>query len=184
MADIDWASLEHLEKDVLIPDGEYIAIVSEATATESSTGKPMLKLKLSIVEGPYRDRKVFSQLTLSVENPFAIQKWYQNLAAFGLDKEYTRTHKPTTEMLARELVNRGVVIVVGHHTFNGSDRNNIDTFRPYSPNGPTPPGMILGAARIPAGPQIGANPTVDAPGNAPNPASGVSSGPPTPTRAF
>lgn len=182
MTDLNWAELQHQAQDVLLPDDDYVAIVIESSATNSSTGKPMIKLQLAIVEGPYRDRKVFSQLTLSADNPFALQKWFQNFAAFGLDNDYFTNNNPSMETLAHELLNRGVIITLGHHTFNGSERNNVSGFRPYSPNGPTPPGMILGSARIPAGPQLGANPTVDMP-SSPNPASGAS-GPPTPTRAF
>ncbi len=179
MTDLDWASLQQQAKDVLIPDGEYAAIVIQSSAANSSNGKPMIKLQLAVVEGPYRDRKLFTQLTLSAENPFALQKWFEHLASFGLDHNYFNNNKPSLETLARELLNRGVVATVDHHEYNGSERNNITGYRPYAPNGPTPPGMILGPARIPTG---GANVPSATPSTteSPNPANSPS----TPARPF
>lgn len=177
MTDIDWASLQQQAKDILIPDGEYAAIVTQSTATNSSTGKPMIKLEFAIVDGPFHGRKLFSQLTLSAENPFALQRWFGNLAAFGLDHNYFSNSKPSLETLARELLNRGVVVTVGRHEYNGSERNNITNFQPYVPNGPTPPGMILGPARISAS---GGNIPTPSVTESPNPANSPS----TPARPF
>lgn len=160
MSEIDWASLQKEAKDVLIPDGDYVTIVTKAEATRASTGKPMIKLQLTIADGPKRDRRVFTQLTLTADNPFALQKWFSNLAAFGLDSKYFDGN-PSLERIATDLMNRGVIITVGHREWQGADRNEVSNFKPFVPTGPIPPGMVLGAATT-TGPTINA-PTTSTP---------------------
>lgn len=144
MTEIDWASLQKEAEDVLVPDGEYPLIVLDATATQASTGKPMIKLVLAIIEGPKKDRKIYTQLTLSPENPVALKMWFQQLAAFGIGPEFFAT-KPTMEQLATALKNRGVVAKIGQREWQGSNRNNVESYKMYVPTGPIPPGLVLGA---------------------------------------
>lgn len=149
MGEIDWNQLQKDASDVVLPDGDYVTIVTKADAAESSNGKPMIKLQLTIVEGPKKDRKVFGQIVLSAENPFALQKWFANLASFGLDHAYFG-RQPAMAQIAADLLNRGVVIQLDAREWQGSLRNNIVTFKPYVPNGPTPPGMVLGSQTGPS----------------------------------
>ncbi len=182
MSEIDWAALQKEAQDTLIPDGDYVAMVTKADATTASTGKPMIKLQLTIVEGPKRDRKLFTQIVLSAESPFALQRWFSNLACFGLDAGYFGTN-PTIERIAEDLVNRGAVVTVGHREWQGSDRNEVASYKPYAPNGPLPPGMIVGPVTA-SGPRPPATPTQAAGPAAP--ASTASQAPSTapPSRPF
>lgn len=164
MSEIDFRTLMNDSKDVVIPDGDYVVIVSKAEATRASTGKPMIKLQLTVADGPKRDRKLFTQITLAADNPFALQRWFKNLACFGLDAAYFNAN-PTLERIADDLLNRGAIAVVGHRPWEGTDRNEVKDYRPYAPTGPVPPGMILGAATM-SGPKP---PTTQSPSTPPVP---------------
>ncbi len=146
MSEIDWASLQKEATDVVLADGDYVVQVAKAEATSSSNGKPMIKLQLVIVEGPKKDRKLFTQQVLSAESPFALQIWFRVLAAFGLDAQYfARNPKATIDQIARELMNRGVIATVGTREWQGHPRNEVTGYKPYTPTGPVPPGMVIGA---------------------------------------
>ncbi len=153
MSDIDWASLQKDAQDTVLADGDYTVIVSEATSAMSSNNKPMIRLKLKVADGPKRDRMVFTQLVLSAENPFALQRWFAQLACFGLDASYFGRN-PTMEQIAADLLNRGVVVSLGQREWQGQNRNEVQSYRPFAPNGPVPPGMILGPVTT-GGPAIG-----------------------------
>src|SRR5688572_6146609 len=175
MGEIDWSQLQKDATDVVLPDGDYVALVTKADATESSNKKPMLKLQLTIVEGPKRDRKVFTQIVLTADNPFALQRWFANLAAFGLDQGYFG-RGPAMAQIAADLLNRGVIITLGAREWQGSLRNEVQNYKPYAPNGPTPPGMILGVPT--AGPSpVGPAPSASVPPTGPP----APAGPPVPS---
>lgn len=174
--ELDWLALQKEADDVLLPDGEYNVIVTDATAVTSSTGKPMIKVKFAVADGPKKDRPLWSQLTLSPENPIALRMWFTQLAAFGLGQDFFATN-PSMEGVAAALKSRGVVVTVGRREFAGSDRNNIEKIVAYVPNGPVPPGMVLGSpilGRGPAAPAPVTPPAVKVTSSGPTP-------PPTPS---
>lgn len=196
MSEIDWAALQKEADDILLPDGDYPLIVTDATAVTSSNGKPMIKLVFAVTEGPKKDRKLWSQLVLSAENPIAIKMWFTQLAAFGLGADFFGT-KPTMEQVAAALKNRGVLATVGRREWQGADRNQVDGYKIYTPAGPIPPGMILAsqppaagpglpasglAVSTPTGPPIPTTPTAPAP-PAVSPSS-TAPGTPPPTPSF
>lgn len=176
MPEIDWKQLQQDATDVVIPDGDYVCIVIKSDATESSNGKPMLKLQLAVVEGPKKDRKLFTQIVLTADNPFALQRWFSNLAAFGLDHGYFG-RSPSMSQIATDLMNRGVIATVGHGEYQGTNRNTVDAYKPYVPTGPVPPGMIIGA---PTGGPVASTPAVSA-GPVPPSAPSTPSAPPVPS---
>jgi hypothetical protein len=192
VSEIDWASLQKEADDVLLPDGEYPMIVVDANAVESSNGKPMIKLVLAATEGPKKDRKVWTQLVLSAENPIAIKMWFTQLAAFGLGADFFAT-KPTMDQLATELKNRGVLAKIGRREWQGADRNQVEAYKTYTPSGPIPPGMKLGAPTMggpsapgtvaTAGPMVSTNgPTVGpSPVVGPGPTAAPTAGPTPPS---
>jgi hypothetical protein len=172
MTEIDWSALQkEAETAGLLPDGKYPTIVTKADAVTSSTGKPMIKLKLAVVEGPLKDRPLWTQLTLSPENPIALRMWFMQLKAFGIGQEFFAT-KPSMETLASTLVNRGCVVTVSTREWAGSDRNSVDKIEAFTGSGPTPPGMVTGAPTAGPGP-LGST--------TPGPAVGPTAGPVVPT---
>jgi hypothetical protein len=183
MAEINWGQLAKDAEDVVIADGEYACIVSKSEAVTASTGKPMLKLQLTIIEGPKRDRKVFTQIVLSADNPFALQRWFAHLAAFGLDKSFFDANPTASvDFIAQQLMNRGVVATVGHREWQGRNMNEVQSYKPYAPSGPVPPGVVVGrvtGASTPATPTAG-----PVPPSSPASATPGTSAPTPPSRPF
>jgi hypothetical protein len=68
-----------------VPAGEYLAVIedSDYVETKSGTGR-MLKLKLQIIDGPMKGRKLFDQLNLENVNKQAEQIARQTLNSIGV----------------------------------------------------------------------------------------------------
>lgn len=66
------------------PTGECTIEVVSAEDVNSGNGKPMLKLKTRIVDGPYAGRTVFDNVVLTEDNPDAMVFFFAKLDALGL----------------------------------------------------------------------------------------------------
>lgn len=139
MSEIDWASLRKTAEDGTrpVPDGTYDVEVETATATTSSTGKPMIKLVLRIVTGPHATRQVFTQITLSADSAFSLAIFFRHMEAFGLGKDFFAGNPPMAQV-AEALRGRTVRVDVGSRTFQGVERNEI---KDYLPGGVGTPGF-------------------------------------------
>jgi len=184
MADIDWDQLQKEAGDVLLPDGDYnVVVLSDPPplATQASTGKPMIKLQAAILDGPKKDRKIFTQLTLTVDNPFALKMWFNQMAAFGLGPDFF-AGKPSMEQVAAALKGRPAVFTVSRREWQGTDRNSVDAIKAYAASGPQVPGLVVGPV---SGPSAMTSP---APAPAAAPASAPTSAPtgslPPPPKPF
>lgn len=185
MSEIDFKALQKTASETVIPDGDYVCMFIKTEAVTASTGKPMIKYQLAVVDGPKKDWKLFGQQVIAADSPFALQRFFANMAACGLDQSYF-DRNPSMDAIAADLLNRGVVAIVGHREWQGANRNEIQGFRPFAPNGPLPPGMIVGPPRA-GGPSISAPPTSAPSGPPSSPASTASTGTPAtqpPSRPF
>lgn len=112
-----------------IPAGEYDLYVSTAGATQSSSGKDMLKLTFVVESGPHEGSKIFTNMVISPESPAALGFLIRKLAALGLDREYLSAN-PSLEKVASDLENRRCTAKVTQREFGGSMRNDVDTLKP------------------------------------------------------
>ena len=156
MTEIDWSSLQKEAATAgVLPDGPYNVIVTEANAVTSSTGKPMIKVKMRVTDGPHKDKPVYGQFVISAESPIALRIFFQQMAAFGLDANFFAGN-PGMEIVAKNLTNRGVTVELGHREWNGSDRNEIKNISPLQAGGPITPGVVTGppsaSPQTPSGP--------------------------------
>jgi hypothetical protein len=163
MSEIDWATLQKEANSAgLLPDGDYSVICIEASATTSSTGKPMIKTKFRVTDGPQKDKPIWSQFVVSPESAMALRIYFQHMAAFGLDSSFFASN-PTMEDVARNLVNRGALMTLGTRPWQGQDRNDVKGLKPLPSGAPLAPGVVTGP------------PTFSSPGGAPNPMGGIPS---------
>jgi hypothetical protein len=171
-----------------VPEGEHPVKIIDCQATQSSNGKPMLKLTAEIVEGPAAKRKVYGNLVLSEENGTALAIFFRNLEAIGLDENFLN-QGPSFDQVASNCIGRMPHVVIRHRTWNGQVRGDIDRWvapldggLPGAAGGPIAPGAVVGPAGPPlpttsssptAAPTVGAGPTVgtgpSAPADAPPP---------------
>lgn len=111
-----------------IPNGQYNAEIAKAEAVTSSTGKPMLKTQARIIGGPHEGRIVFDNIVITAGNPNALSFFFRDMAALGLDAAYFAANPPF-EQVAAALVGRQCIIDVGTKQYQGSDRNEIKSYK-------------------------------------------------------
>ena len=146
MSEVDWAELQKsAATGGAIAEGDYPMICIEAEATESSNGKPMIKTKWRITEGPMKDRKVSTQFVISAESAVALKIFFQHMASLGLTTDFFATG-PKMPEVASALVNRVAVVTLGIRPWQGVDRNEFKNLRGYPEGSPLPPGAVTGPA--------------------------------------
>lgn len=175
--ELDWSALQtEAARGGLLPDGdEYHLIVVDAVATKASTGKPMIKAKFRVLDGPHEGRPAWAQFTLSPENPIALRIWFQHMAAFGLESSFFSQLPSGDEglrVIADNMRNRGVTAKIGTRPYQGVDRNDITPVGPLPFGVPLPPGVVTGPPSV--------SPQGMAPSGGP-PVPSVPSAPPTAT---
>jgi hypothetical protein len=166
VSEIDWKALQKEATDAVLPDGDYNVMVTEAECTKTSNGKPMYKVKMRVIDGPKKDRPIWSNFTLSAESPVALRIFFQQMAQLGLTADYFAAN-PHPDQVARDLVNRMATVTLGATEWQGAMRNQVTAVKAYSGTGPPPPGATVGP------------PVVSAPGGAPAAGPPIPSTPPT-----
>jgi hypothetical protein len=155
-----------------VPSGPYNAEVAKAEAVTSSTGKPMIKVQLRVIGGPHEGRLLFDQFVITAGNPNALSFFFEHMAAFGLDRSWF-AQNPPMETVAATLMGRQVMVSVGIKQFKGTDRNEVQSYRPMTGGqigGVAQAGFGPGAVPPQAVPQVAAPAAVAAPAPAPVPA--------------
>lgn len=144
-----------------IPPGPYTVECEKAEAVKSSTNKPQIRVTLRVLGGPHNGRKVFDQFTLTAGNPTALGFFFDNMAAFGLGRDFFSQLQMDDPMpyVAQMLLGRQCNVAVGIEPYQGVDRNKIKQYRPVA-GGQQPAAMPVQGAMpgyAPA-PQMGAMP--------------------------
>lgn len=143
-----------------LPIGEYRIRIIESSATTSQSGKPMIKVKMEVTEGPYAPRKVFNQFTLTLENPNAVSIFFRHMKAFGLDEQFFAAlgSQNSLDPVASAMMGREAYVKLGHREWQNEMRNNCEGFRPATgapavgvPGMPGMPGMAANSG-VPAMP--------------------------------
>jgi len=158
MTTIPWGQLKKTAGDAAkpVPADWYDVTVSQADATMSSTGKPMIKVRLKINGGPHDGRILFDQYVLSAESPFALMIFFGTMAAFGVDPEAV-SPDGSLDPVAAALVNRRARVQVEHREFQGRMREDIKQY--VEPTGgqvavgagiPVPGAVVPGSPVVPA----------------------------------
>ena len=165
-----------------IPNGSYSALVQQAEVSQTSNGKLMFKLTWQITEGPYANRKVWSNMVVSPESPPALGIMFKHMAALGLDAEFFKAG-PSPDQVANAMNGKGATLVVDQREWNGEIRNEVKNIVKKAggivPSAPTPttqsaPPGIPAPASTPAPqqtqqPQHNTEPPVTPPGAPPMP---------------
>lgn len=118
-----------------LPDGNYNLVCLEATASESQTGKPMIKAKYQVEDGPNQGKKVWNNYTFSADNDNALAFFFQHMGFHGLDHSFF-AQNPAWETVASSLQGRRIQVTLGQREFQGTIRNDVKKIMP--PSGATP----------------------------------------------
>jgi len=199
MADIPWDELMDAANDsdfAPIPQSDYDVKISATEATTSSTDKPMWKITCDVLNGPHAGRKLFTQQTLTKDNPNALNIFFRQMAAAGLTSEFFKT-RPTNQQIADALLGRQFRAKVIVKDYQGMPKNEIKQWNPPSaaasaggppppaaqaPGGPPPPPASSSASPPPA-PAASAPPPPPPPAAAPPAAAPAAAAPPPPAPA-
>lgn len=134
----------------LLPVGPYLVEVLETEATQTANGKAMIKVTLKIVEGPYANRRLWTNFVVSPENKVALAIFFRQMAALGLDRNYMLTD-PTEAQVAQALLGRRAIADVVMRKYQGEDRNDVKNIRkPTTPASGLPQGLDASQLQSPA----------------------------------
>lgn len=182
MTTINWQDLKKTadESTRPVPDGWYDVIIEKAEATVASTGSDMIKVVLRVLDGPHSGRRLWTNFVLSPESGFALNMFFRNLEAFGVDPAVVAPGGSMDE-IAYVLQDRQARAEVGTRVWKGQPRNEVNRFTAStnvqvgtgavptpaggsrsSVPGPTVPGPVVGS--------IPTTPTVPVTGASPGPA--------------
>jgi len=124
---INWSDLH---KDAItVLTGDFPVVVTSATASQSSTGKPMIKATLKIESGTFAGRTLFNNFNVTADNPSAMRIFFGQMSVLGLNTAFWNSN-PTLEQVAAALVGRRAVVTVGSRQWQGTDREQIENWKP------------------------------------------------------
>lgn len=159
MTDIDWAALRQTADDATrpVPEGEYDLTVTKSEVKTASTGSKMIALTLRVEGGPSNGKNIFNNLVLSLENQFALARWFRTLDAFGLDSNWFSANSPSLEQVAATLLGLHIRGTVSIRQWQGQDRNEITGFAPAQSGSNRPPlsTTVGGTPGVPSSPLAG-----------------------------
>lgn len=149
-----------------LPKGPYPVVVQEAVKQIASTGKDMIKARVQVTEGPYANRVLFNYFVFGAKDDAVLNKiTLNNLAAFGVTREYIATQRPSIAEIAEALIGLKAIATVGiQDKGEYKGRNEVKGFKPIDGAAPTVPTV---AASKPAGVPNIPTPEVAAPAPTP-----------------
>jgi uncharacterized protein DUF669 len=103
-----WDDIPDADDFSPIPDGEYLMKVAEAEEKQSKNGNPMWKLVLEIVNGQFKGRRVWDNITWSGEG---MKRVKLVLSRLGLDL------KGDMEVATTDIVGRSAWVTVTQESF-------------------------------------------------------------------
>lgn len=171
MAEVAWSDLLKAAGEAsfeALPPDVYDVVVDTTEAAETSTGKPMIKVKFKVQGGPYDQKTVFNQFVISYDSPTAMNFFFRHMAALGLNEAFFVAN-PKIAQVAQALVGRRCRVKLSQREWpqgSGQLRNNVDAVNPPVDGiSAVPPVATTGL------PGLGGNP---APSPAPTPTTSVS----------
>jgi len=120
---------EPLEPDI------YDVEVTNAEFTVAKTGSPMYKLTFTVFNGPYKGRKVWSNLVLKADSPGSAGFFFGNMSRLGLSAEFfaTVSGEAAEAKVCAALIGRRVQIKVKlGEPFQGNVRNEVEAIIPLT----------------------------------------------------
>lgn len=166
MAETNWADLHRYATTAL--EGEHPLVIVEATAGKTADqSKEQIKWKAKIESGPFVDRPISGNFTLSTDNPTAMRFFFQHLAILGIDGAFFAANpNAPMQMIADSLVGRRAIGVLGTRQWNGRDFDEVKEWKPAlgGPGGSAVSAGPLGlAAATPAATPLGGSPAGSSP---------------------
>jgi hypothetical protein len=130
VSEVNWLDMhKHATTNL---EGEFPVVIVEATVTKTNDqSKDMIKCKVKIESGPFVDRPMNVNFTISPDSPIAMRILFASWAVLGLDQKFFAANpNAPLEMIAQSLVGRRAVAVVGTRQWNGRDFEDVKEWKP------------------------------------------------------
>ena len=120
------------------PAGTYDCICSHAEATQSKTGKHMIKARYTILNGPEKGKNIFNNLVFSPENDNAIWFFFENIEkAHGVPLEGLGSND--FPIIAAKLVGKEVRITAEEREYEGRQTLDVKRYEALNTGPKAPP---------------------------------------------
>lgn len=158
-----WQSLLDEAGDVsyeILPDADYDVKVVKSDPKQSGNGNLNFQLQLEVTSGPYKGRKLFTNVAVVADNPNALNFFFRKMNAMGIGKEFFSSN-PSDSQVSEAMIGRTFRAQVGNRVWQGEKKNEVKAFSPLNvttaggpPAPPAPPvvapdpgaGMVTAAA--------------------------------------
>lgn len=111
----------------LLPKGDYPCFLFDVNHKETKKGDDMYVLVLKVADGHHKGRQLFYNLPVM---PSTMWKIKETLETFGME-----VPKAAAEVDFDDLLGRMCVAVVRHREWQGKDREDVQTLKPYDGEG-------------------------------------------------
>lgn len=129
-------------------EGEFPLVIVEATpAKTTDQSKDMIKCKVKIESGPFVDRPINVNFTISPESPVAMRILFATWAVLGLDQRYFAANpNASLQQIADALVGRRAIGVCGEREWQGRKFDDVKEWKPAlrGPGAAVPLGSSVG----------------------------------------
>lgn len=145
----------------MIPADTYVGKIIESEYKLSNGGKPQIKTRWEVVQGPHAGYKgLWNYHTLTIDNPNAVAIFFRQIKAIGITQEFLDAladldNETAVKQIASALENRTASIKVKQDL--EYNNNKIDRINP------APPDFVTGAAPAGGGAPFGGAPAAPAP---------------------
>jgi hypothetical protein len=157
MAGKNWKDM-HKDATTII-EGEFSLVIDTAEATKSQGGKDMIKCKVKVESGPYANRLIYHNFTISKESPAAMRMFFSQMAILGLDAKWwgANADAPVSHVAAT-IAGRRFIGKVGSKVWQGAAREEIQEFKPATGGATRSVGAAAAAQGLSRG-SVQSNPT-------------------------
>lgn len=143
---INWLDMhKHATTDL---DGEHPIVIVETSVTKTNDqSKDMIKFKAKIESGPFVDRPITGNFTISPDSPVAMRILFANWAVLGLDaKFFAANPNASLDQIAQMLIGRRAIGVLSVRTWEGRKFDEIKDWKPAlsGPGSTLPLGSSVG----------------------------------------
>lgn len=131
----------------VLPKGMYnVEVTAAEAAGPSSAGNRWVKVSCKVLDGPYENRMLWTNIVFVLTNSKAMKFTIAKLKALGVSQDWLRTANPSMDQIASRLVGATAVADVDDSKeYNGNKQNEIKTFKPLS---------VVSAAFVPPAPVL------------------------------
>lgn len=107
MPRVDFSSTPDTQSFSPLPDGKYNCVVEKCTERITQKGDTQYNMEFRVVDGLYKDRKIFDSILLQLENPDggAMRRTKLVLSRLGFNVEQAFQIEPD------DIVNRKVIVI-------------------------------------------------------------------------